>query len=201
MATSISRLLARSYSSTQALDLTKYCIFKYCCVIILALLGFVSWRGLRAGFFMLMSLSLKWEVRKRKCGIFCLYLCASEDQLFIKEIGQHKCRIKFYAGYVTSFLFLVGMGVALWQKVYSGVLPWEVDTHFEFYLNSCLECWSVIVFCSYTNLLKLLNQQMTCFPAGNALHPLHHVVGGCAPAKSIKLCPSEGIPPLEVDTA
>ena len=68
-----------------------------------------------------------------------------------KEIGQHKCRIKFYAGYVTSILFLVGMGVALWQKVYSGVLPWEVDTHFEFYLNSCLECWSVIVFCSHMN--------------------------------------------------
>ena len=40
-----------------------------------------------------------------------------------KEIGQQKCWIKFYAGYVTSFLFLVGMGVALWQKVYSGVLP------------------------------------------------------------------------------
>ena len=75
------------------------------------------------------------------------------------DLLMQKCWIKFYAGYVTSFLFLVGMGVALWQKVYSGVLPWEVDTHFEFYLNSCLECWSVIVFCSHMNLLKLMNQK------------------------------------------
>ena len=65
LATSISRLLARSYSSTQARDLSKYYLLDnlYATKItILTPIGFVCWQGLPAGFSMLMFLFLKWEV-------------------------------------------------------------------------------------------------------------------------------------------